>query len=190
MVKNKKKSISKVIVSQPTSIDTYIDESITLSEQVIVLDPLDNLESAEHTEQVKHAEQHFDNKTEQDIIDIPDIDNKTNDIIDAVGIQIEKSECSILTTKIDDEVIISQPLDNLDSDSLSIEYNIISPDEQNSEIIEIMDMSKLQNNENKIDKTHGDIELTEIKIETNETREKVSPQTKQSNCSRVWCSIL
>ena len=177
MAKNKKKSVSKVIVSRPISNDTDGDESNTISEQVIVLASSDNLESAKHTEQVEHTEQHFDNKLTQDIMDITNIDNKTIDNI--VEIQINKTE-----------PYISPPLDNLNSDDLSVEYIIISPDEQNSEIIEIMDMSKLQNNENKIDKTQGDIELTEIKIETNETREQVSPQTKQTNCSRGWCSIL
>jgi len=177
MAKNKKKSVSKVIVSQPISNDTNRDESNAISEQVIVSSSSDNLESAKHTEQVVHTEQHFDNKPQQDIIDITDIDNKTNDNI--VEIQINSKESPI-----------SPPLDNIDSDSLSIEYNIISPDEQNSEIIEIIDMKNLENNENTSNKIQDDIELTEIKIESNENREQVSPQKKQSNCSRVWCSML
>jgi hypothetical protein len=167
MAKNKKKGVLKVIPSQPISNDTNIDETNKISKQVIVSEQLENPESAKHTEPVEHAKQHFD--------------NKPNNIIDSVEIHIEKNELSILTTKIHDEVIISQPINNLDCDSLSIEYNVISSDEQNLEIIQILNM---KNN------TNCDIELTEIKIEKNETREQVSPQTKQTNCSRVWCSIL
>jgi hypothetical protein len=119
MAKNKKKSVSKVIVSRPISNDTDGDESNAISEQVIVLASSDNLESTKQTKQVEHTEQHFDNKLTQDIMDITNIDNKTIDNI--VEIQINKTE-----------PYISPPLDNLNSDDLSVEYNIISLDEQNS----------------------------------------------------------
>ena len=168
MAKNKKKSVSKVIVSQPTSIDTYLDKSIALSEQVIVLETVDILESAE---QVRQDEQHVDNKPPQDIVDTIDIDNKTNDNIDEIPINNMDST-------------ISPILETLNVDDLSMEYNIISSDEQNLEIIHILDMKNLEN------KTQDDIELTEIKIEKNDTQEQVSPQKKQTNCSRAWCSIL
>jgi hypothetical protein len=172
MVKNKKKSISKIIISNPISNgldnDNHSDFDV-LNANTPVLDVKDNNLILDDSKAPHELSELIKNT-----ISI----NNVNTNIDKENIQIQLESSEIIETT-ETKESTETPVTNLSEPEPTFEKT-----ETNKDNIELSEENKISKN---MDDKSDNVELTEIQIKNEETN---ISQKKTSGCSRGWCSIL
>ena len=193
MAKNKKKSISKIIISNPISNCIDNDNAHNLEELSTPTPALDVCENNSILDESTTV--HELTELVQNTIPI----NTVNPNKDKENIQIQSEPTDITKT-----IEPIEPIETIETIETiktieTIETTVTNLVERNI-ILEILDtlektenikddivLSEQEQISNNIDDKIDNIELTEIEIKNEETN---SSQKKSSGCSRGWCSIL
>ena len=165
MGKNKKKSISKVIIASPLSNGSDNDEPAK-SEELTTLSSPSNLSEEDLTTLVKI-------KLEPEPEILQSIEQKQDQTVEQT---LEQSIEQTLEQKQDQT--LEQTVEK--TQEQSVEQTQEQSVEQTQEQVTEKELNEEINSEN--------VELKEIKISNIETSS--SPQKKSTGCSRGWCSIL
>jgi hypothetical protein len=179
MVKNKKKSVSKIIVSNPISNDLISDETNNFDE---LRTPTPALDVNEHNS-ILNEHKMVDELLELVLNSIEEAENKQ--IQSETTHTTHTIEPTIMTQTIetiDTAQTIETPVTNLVQLDITIES--LEKTENIKDDVVLSEQKQISNN---IDDKSDNIEITEIQIKNEETN---SSKKKSSGCSRGWCSIL
>ena len=181
MAKNKKKSISKIIISNPISNCIDNDNAHNLEELSTPTPALDVCENNSILDESTTV--HELTELVQNTIPI----NTVNPNKDKENIQIQSEPTDITKTiePIEPIETIETTVTNLVERDIILE--ILDTLEKTENIKDDIVLSEQEQISNNIDDKIDNIELTEIEIKNEETN---SSQKKSSGCSRGWCSIL
>ena len=181
MAKNKKKSISKIIISNPISNCIDNDNAHNLEELSTPTPALDVCENNSILDESTTV--HELTELVQNTIPI----NTVNPHKDKENIQIQSEPSEIIKTIEQPKTL--QPIQTIETTV----KNLMEPDiiletlEKTENIKDDIVLSEQEQISNNINDKIDNIELTEIEIKNEETN---SSQKKSSGCSRGWCSIL
>lgn len=179
MVKNKKKSISKIIVSNPISTDLNNDETSNFDELPTMTPALD---VNEHNS-ILNEHKMVDELLELVLSSIEGSENKQiqSETIDIIH-TIEQTKTTQIIETTDIEQNKQRSTSNLVDQDIIIES--LEKTENIKEEIVLSEQKQISNN---IDDNNNNIELTEIEIKNEETN---TSKKKLSSCSLGCCSIL
>jgi hypothetical protein len=181
MVKNKKKSISKIIVSNPISNGLNNDEASNIDELHTTTPALDvNEHNSILDEPIKVYE-----LSELVKNTLPIITSNPTEDTENKQIQSEPTE----TTPIIEPTETTQTIETIETSVKNLrEHELTSESlEKTENIKDDINLSEQKQISNNIDDKSDNIELTEIQIKNEETN---TSEKKSSGCSRGWCSIL